>query len=190
MESTASLPRSEFMPSLAFRLMNWMMKIRDLFGSPATKLDSFGIQPGYTVIDYGCGPGRYLRKASQLVGENGKVYAVDIHELAIKCALRIKSKKNIPNIQPVKASGYFAPIPENQADLIYALDMFHHVSNPNEFLNELHRLIKPGGKLILEDGHQKRRKTIAKITNNRRWQIQSQSSQSLQLTPLFKYVST
>ncbi len=38
------------------------------------------------VIDYGCGTGRCLKKASGQVGDRGAVYAVDIHELAIKSA--------------------------------------------------------------------------------------------------------
>ena len=55
----------------------------DIFKSTEHKLDPFNIQKGQTVVDYGSGTGRYLRKASELVGENGWVYAVDIQELAI-----------------------------------------------------------------------------------------------------------
>jgi len=43
---------------------------------------TFGISEGMTVIDYGCGPGRYTTEFAKIVGEKGKVYAVDIHEMA------------------------------------------------------------------------------------------------------------
>jgi len=39
---------------------------------------------GMTVVDYGCGPGRYSIKFAEIVGNQGLVYAVDIHELAIE----------------------------------------------------------------------------------------------------------
>lgn len=186
METTHALPKSEYLPDWIFRLMHWKMRISSWFLSPEKKLDGFGIRSGDIVIDYGCGPGRYLRKASELVGESGKVYAVDIHDLAFKCACRLRSKKGIRNIYPVRAIDYFAPIPENKADLIFALDMFHQVSNSNEFLNELHRLIKPHGRLILEDGHMKRVKTLQKVNSNGRWKITGEWPRHLELQPLYK----
>ncbi len=187
MESITALPHREHMPKLAFWMMKTNMAFVDLFSSTANKFNSFGIQQGDIVIDYGCGPGRYIKKASSLTGSNGRVYAVDIHDQAYKCVSKIARKNNLNNVVPVKASGYFAAIQEDKADLIFALDVFHMISQPNEFLNELHRLVKPTGRLILEDGHQKRSKTLQKVNNNKRWNIQSQEKKHLILTPKFKY---
>ncbi|MEA1875276.1 MAG: methyltransferase domain-containing protein [Bacteroidota bacterium] len=186
MESTTALPQREHMPKLAFRLMKLSMNFMDLFFSPANKLNSFGIYQGDTVIDYGCGPGRYLKQASSLVGLNGRVYAVDIHDLAYKCVTRLVKRKKLSNVYPVKANRYFAAIQEDKADLIFVLDAFHMISQPNEFLNELHRLVKPNGRIILEDGHQKRSKTLKKVNDNKRWYIQSEKKKHLILSPRFK----
>lgn len=186
MPTTHSLTKSEIQPNWAFHLMHWSMKIADLFRSPDHKLSQYGIRQGDVLIDYGCGPGRYISKASKWVGDEGKVYAVDIHDLAFKCICRIRKKRNLKNVIPVKAIDYFAPIPENKADLILALDMFHQISHPDEFLNEVHRLIKPGGKLILEDGHQKRTVTLRKVNKNKRWQILTERPKHLELAPLYK----
>ncbi|MCD6347932.1 MAG: class I SAM-dependent methyltransferase [Bacteroidales bacterium] len=186
MSTTADLSHREYMPASAFVMMKWIFSIIDLFHSPANCLDDFHIEPGQTIIDYGCGPGRYIRKASELAGSQGKVYAVDIHEMAIDCVRKIKKRKKLDNVYPVKANKYFAPIQENTADLIYALDIFHMIGNPNEFLNELHRLVKPNGIVILEDGHQKRSKTLNKVRKNNRWRIQSEEKKYLTLIPRFK----
>jgi len=50
----------EKMPNITFRLMTFMK----WFFLPwlVKRLDLFGIQPGQTVIDYGCGPGFFLKK--------------------------------------------------------------------------------------------------------------------------------
>ncbi len=169
-----------------FKLKDLSWKIKDLFVSSVNKLDTFGIQPGDTIIDYGCGPGRYIRKASQLVGSEGKVYAVDIRDTAISIVSKLKKKKKLNNVYPEKATEYFVPIQENKADLIYALLIFHLIPQPNEFLNELHRLVKPGGRMILEDGFQKRSKTLEKVNSNGRWKIQSEEKKHLTLVPKYK----
>lgn len=190
MNTSIELGRHEYMPVWTFRMMLWSMKFRDLFSVPSNKLNDFGIKAGDVVIDYGCGPGRYLKKASQLAGSEGTVYAVDIHDMAMKCVNKLKKKKKLSNIYPKKAKGYFVAIQENKADLIYALDIFHMISQPNEFLNEIHRLVKPNGTFILEDGHQKRSKTLEKVKSNKRWTIQTENKNHLILIPKFKLKQT
>ncbi|MFH2057603.1 MAG: SAM-dependent methyltransferase [Pseudomonadota bacterium] len=48
------------------------------------KLDQFGIEKGFILVDFGCGPGSFVEHASKLLDNDGKVYAVDVHPLAIK----------------------------------------------------------------------------------------------------------
>ena len=72
------------MPNIAFRMMALVFKIRDKFVSLDKLLNEFNITKGQTIVDYGCGPGSYISKASELVGPEGRVFAVDIHELAIE----------------------------------------------------------------------------------------------------------
>ena len=159
------------MPDRAFKVMAFIFTIADKFKSPDKKLDPFNIQRGQTVIDYGCGTGRYLKRASELVGETGIVYAVDIHELAIKSADQIIKKHDLMNVHPVLAGGKSVDIPSDTADLIYAIDMFHMVKDPKGFLKELDRITKPGGILYLGDGHQPRAATKQKVRDSGCWEI-------------------
>lgn len=183
MTQSDPLPKTEHMPNIAFRLMKWGWKITDLFWSPVRHIKEFGIKPGWTVIDYGCGPGRYIRKASQLVGQNGIVYAVDIHDLAIQSVERINVRYGLTNVIPVKAEGYSTPVTGKIADLIYVLDAFHMVSDHRAFLGELHRLVKPSGRLILEDGHQPRKRTLRKISEALEWLVNEKHRRYLVLIP-------
>jgi ubiquinone/menaquinone biosynthesis C-methylase UbiE len=186
MSNSNHLPVTEMMPGWGFHLMRMSWKVTDLFSDPSKSLDQFQIQEGWHIIDYGCGPGRYIKKASKLVGQEGKVYAVDIHETALQCVRKSIKKNKLSNVYPIEANAYFAPIPENSADLIYVLDVFHMVSQPNLFLQELHRLLKTAGILILEDGHQKRQKTINKVLRSLLWEIQDQTPRHLVLSPKYK----
>jgi 2-polyprenyl-3-methyl-5-hydroxy-6-metoxy-1,4-benzoquinol methylase len=73
------------MPDFAFQMMSATFALKDwLFPSVDKRVARFSIQEGMTVVDYGCGPGRYTIRFAKLVGERGKVYAVDVQELAIE----------------------------------------------------------------------------------------------------------
>jgi ubiquinone/menaquinone biosynthesis C-methylase UbiE len=171
------------MPGWAFRIMSFMFNTADLFVSHESKLAAFNIQKGQTVIDYGSGTGRYLAQASGLAGDQGTVYAVDIHELAIKSAFRRIEKYKLTNVKPVLTDGKTVDIPSHTADIVYALDMFHMVSNTRAFLGELNRLTKPGGTLFLEDGHQPRSQTREKILESGCWEIEEETKAFVKCRP-------
>ena len=85
---------------IGYRLMVWTFQIRDLFDKPDRRLDDFAITQGSVVVDYGCGPGRYIRRASELVGPAGRVYAVDISRVAIDIVRKKIENDNINNVVP------------------------------------------------------------------------------------------
>lgn len=69
--------------------MNLSFKIMDFIHPYIQKrVKTFGIKKGMTVVDYGCGPGRYATELSKLVGEEGTVYGADIHEMALDTVQR------------------------------------------------------------------------------------------------------
>jgi len=171
------------MPDWAFRAMSLIFDVTDFIISPDNKLTPFEIKTGNTVIDYGCGTGRYLKKASELVGDEGMIYAVDIHELAVKSAFQIIEKFNLKNIKPILTDGKSVNIPSHSVDIIYALDMFHMVKDPREFLKELRRLSRPDGALYLEDGHQPRAATMKKILTSGCWEITETTKRFIKCKP-------
>lgn len=161
----------EKLPNIAFRLMSFVISIRDLLFPVGKRLDRFGIRQGSIVVDFGCGPGSYIARASQLVGDRGKVYAVDVHPLAIR-SIGMKSKQEkLDNVVPVLSTGFPVGIERRSVDVIYALDMFHHIKDANGFLAELHRMLKQNGSLFIESGHQSLDEARRKILNSERWTI-------------------
>lgn len=89
------------MSNLSFRFMSFYFRIRDLFSSPIKILKQIGIRPGSYVLDYGCGSGSYTIPAAQLVGPTGKVYAADIHPLAIREVQKKASMRRHSNIHTI-----------------------------------------------------------------------------------------
>jgi ubiquinone/menaquinone biosynthesis C-methylase UbiE len=171
------------MPGICFRMMAAMFSIRDRIRPPARMLDKMGIGEGMCVVDYGCGPGGYLKGASELVGEHGRVYAVDIHELAVASVAQRIEKEGLGNVTPMLARGYDSGLPGGVADLIYALDMFFMVDDQGAFLAELRRIAAPDAVLIIDDGHQPRERTRNSIRSSPDWVIEEERAEFLRCRP-------
>jgi ubiquinone/menaquinone biosynthesis C-methylase UbiE len=127
-------------------------------------LKEVGIKPGFSVLDYGCGPGGYITAAAQLVTESGKVYALDIQPLAIRRVQNIAKEQKIANVETI-LSDCATGLPDESIDVVLLYDIFHGLSQPDEVLTELHRVLKPDGILSFNDHHIKEEKeVISKIT--------------------------
>ena len=163
---------TERMSNLSFRVMIVLFKIIDFVHPHIEKrIKKFGIKESMTVVDYGCGPGRYATQFAELVGDKGSVYAVDIHELAIEKVRQKVKKHNIENIKPVLARGYDSGLPDGIADVVCAIDMFFAIKEPKGFLAELKRITKKDGTLVIDDGHQPRSVTRENILDSELWDI-------------------
>ena len=172
LRQSVSERRTEKMSDVSFRGMTFLFNIMDfIYPYIGRRIRNFGIKEGMTVVDYGCGSGRYAVKFAKLVGENGRVYAVDIHELAIAAIKKRIRKDNLRNIEPILIQGYDSTLPDKVADVICVIDMFFGIKKPTEFLKELKRIIKNDGTLVIDDGHQPRSVTKTKILNSGLWDI-------------------
>ncbi len=170
----------------SFKLMNVIFHIMDfVYPYIDKRVKRFGVQPGMTVVDYGCGPGRYTTRFAKLVGRQGKVFAIDIHELAIEAVKKKIDRYRLKNIVPVLAKGYDSTLPEQTADVVCAIDMFHIIKNHTEFLAELKRITKKDGFLVIDDGHQRRHITRSNILESGHWDIFEQTRDHLKCRPRF-----
>ena len=172
------------MSNCSFKMMSVIFKISDFFRPKYNYVENFDIKKGQTIIDYGCGTGRFIYKASDKVSTTGILYAVDIHEMAIEAVNKIIDKQGLSNVKPILANGYRTNIPDKTADLIYALDMFHMVADPAALLKEFHRLTKKDGKLILESGHQSKSHARQKIERSELWTILEENSLFFKCKPI------
>ena len=176
--------KSEKMSNRSFKGMVILFNIIDFFYPYIKKrVKKFGIQKGMTVVDYGCGPGRYAVKFAELVGDEGKVYAADIHELAIEEVQKKIKKHNLKNIEPILINGYNSALPDNIANIVCAIDMFFIIQEPKKFLGELKRITKTDGVLVIDDGHQRRRITKEKILDSGFWKIIEETRDHLKCKP-------
>jgi len=152
------------MPNFDFRFMSFGYKFRDFFLPRKNVLKEVGIKPGFHVLDYGCGAGGYIIPLAELVGKSGKIYALDIHPLAIQVVQGIASKKRWTNVETIR-SDCKTGLPDNSLDAVLLYDTLHTLSDPDGVLEELHRVLKPNGILSLSDHHMEENEIVSKVTD-------------------------
>jgi ubiquinone/menaquinone biosynthesis C-methylase UbiE len=153
------------MSNFDFKFMSVGYKFRDFFLPRKDILAEVGIKPGFHVLDYGCGPGGYIIPLVKLVGESGKVYALDIHPLAVQKVQGIASRKQLTSVETI-LSDCQTGLPDNSLDAVLLYDAFHHLSDPDMVLKELSRALKPDGILSFSDHHMKENEIVTAVTNS------------------------
>lgn len=151
------------MSNLMFNGMAFAFKIRDLVSPRRGVLEEARLKPGDVVLDFGCGPGAYVRDAAEMVGPSGTVYALDLHPLAVERVRGIAEREGLANVETIHSSGPTG-LPADRLDVVLMYDVFHMLSDSQAVLAEMHRVLKPGGSLSFNDPHMKEEDVIAGVT--------------------------
>jgi ubiquinone/menaquinone biosynthesis C-methylase UbiE len=129
----------------AFALDN---PIRRLIHNPQKILGGY-IEPGQTVLDVGCGPGAFSIAMAEMVGESGKVIAVDVQEEMLQIVREKAARQGLESrIVTHKSDSDRMGISE-KVDFALAFYMVHEVPNAEAFLKEVASALKPRGKLLV-----------------------------------------
>jgi ubiquinone/menaquinone biosynthesis C-methylase UbiE len=114
----------------------------------ALAISKLPINASSIVADIGAGTGYYTFRIAPKVPQ-GKVYAVEIQDDAIKYLKAKSSKLKHNNVIVVKGGEKSPNLPDNAIDLAIMVDVYHELSYPHEMLQSLRRSLKPNGKLLL-----------------------------------------
>jgi ubiquinone/menaquinone biosynthesis C-methylase UbiE len=121
-------------------------------------VESLKIKPGSTIADVGSGPGNYSFRFSELVGDKGKVYAVDMVKAHLDYVKSTSEKFGIKNIQTVETNGdTIGSVPKDSLDYVYMCSLYHNIygmtkeENRTSFVKSIYSGLKPGATLFVVD---------------------------------------
>ena len=107
------------------------------------------IKKGMTVLDIGFGPGFFSIDMAHLVGESGRVIALDLQEgMLQKLQEKIQGTELEKRFTLQKCEKDRIGISED-VDFILVFYMFHEVTNQDDFLKEIGSILKPNGQVLI-----------------------------------------
>ena len=106
------------------------------------------------VIDLGCGSGVFVPFVARVVGDQGKVYAVDLNPAMLNQVERKLARaenQDIGNVELKQAGAYDLPFEDEFIDLVYVLSVLQEIPDRGKALREIRRVLKPGGILAITE---------------------------------------
>jgi 2-polyprenyl-3-methyl-5-hydroxy-6-metoxy-1,4-benzoquinol methylase len=101
--------------------------------------DKYGVKSG-RVLEVGCGLG-FL---GQLLAERYEYHGIDISDEAVEFA---RTKLNLANVEVGDAN--YLLFEDTTFDSVFCFDVVEHLANPDLFISEAYRVLKPGGLAII-----------------------------------------
>lgn len=114
---------------------------------PEAILAGIGVRKGSTVMDIGCGHGFFTIPAARLVGASGRVYGIDISDVAITQIAKKASAEGLGNLTLAVGRAEDAVFCEACADVVFFGIVLHDFEEPEKVLSNAERMLKPRGRL-------------------------------------------
>lgn len=124
------------------------------FINPAAVITQLPIKEGMKVASLGCGHGYFTIPLAKMVGNTGKVYAVDIREDALASVRSRAETENLKNIESVRANlekENGTGLPNAECDFAILANILFQSQKKQEIIKEAARILKSQGRLVIVD---------------------------------------
>lgn len=109
------------------------------------------LRPGLFVADIGAGTGFFTALMAREVGEQGRIYAVDIAPRFVEASVQRAGDHGMQNVVGVVNDQQSVRLPANSVDRVFISDTYHHFEYPRSILGSIHEALKVSGELVVID---------------------------------------
>jgi SAM-dependent methyltransferase len=128
---------------------------------PDTAVESFAgvanpwelgrLSPDERVLDLGCGAGTDTLVAAQMVGPRGHVVGIDMTPEMLGKARAAAEEMGVANIELIEGEIEQLPLPDESVDVVISNGVIDLVPDKDVVFAEIHRVLRPGGRIQLAD---------------------------------------
>lgn len=195
--TTASMTPSIYVLHTGEEDIERLELLNSIYNPSTTRLlEAARLKSGDVVADMGCGHGQVTAILAQMVGPTGTVLALDAASDQLEVARQTcKDFNNVSYyVANVMDSAVCAAIQPGSLDAIYCRFFLMHVSDPFQALQNMLALLKPGGKLIIEEAQPRSQRFVpsdeSKDPRIKYWEfvkkIQPNADVAVSLYPMLK----
>lgn len=116
---------------------------------PDQVLDLLDPSPGMRCVDLGCGTGYLARPLAERVAP-GWVLGLDLRR-AMLAELMRRSHEASVDVEPLQAAATRLPLGAESTERVLSVNLHHEVDDPAAMLTEVHRVLEPGGRVLVVD---------------------------------------
>lgn len=118
------------------------------FVKPEEIVKNIGLEQGMTVVDFGAGSGHYALAAAKLVGEKGRVYAIDIQKDLLAKIKSEAEKRGLSNLEIIWTDVEkleSTRLADNSVDEAIISNILFQLEDKGAIAREAMRILKKGG---------------------------------------------
>lgn len=150
--------------------LRWLVELDNPFtktNRSAVIVEHLDLQPGMSVLDMGCGPGRLTIPVAKQVGEQGEVVAMDLQPGMLRRAQEKSQAANLTNIRFIEAAAGAGELGHCVYDRALLVTVLGEIPDREAALKEIYDALKPGGLLsvteLIFDPHFQSRNTVLRL---------------------------
>jgi ubiquinone/menaquinone biosynthesis C-methylase UbiE len=122
---------------------------RDAWQKPGDLISRMAISKGSTVADIGCHEGYMSFKLSAVVGDQGRVYAVDVEQNKLEKLEAHAKERGVTNVKTIKGDYDDPKLPDATLDAVIIVDTYHEMDDHDDILSHVFKSLKTGGRLVI-----------------------------------------
>lgn len=129
--------------------LRWTTEFPRPYLTRAAVLRVLGPQPGEEVLEVGPAHGYHSFVVAEQLAQGGTLHALDIQEKMLDALMRRAAKRGIENIVPKQGDARALPYADGSFDAAFLVTVLGEIPDQPAALRELHRVIRPGGRLVV-----------------------------------------
>lgn len=122
---------------------------RDSWQQPDRVIELLEISEGDRLADVGAGGGYFTFRLAEAVGENGRVYAVDVDDDMLEYLSERVAEQGVANVEVVRGEFGDPMLPDGQIDLLFTSNTYHHIEDRSAYFRAVRSDLSPKGRVAI-----------------------------------------